>query len=180
MIAEQTFETLYPVALEWARTQERLILERGVPLCSRYMADAVRVGVQDPARVRILIVDKIPLPEDRGLAEAAERTQIISEACRGVAIGHGIIIRADSWNDRELVMHQLVHVAQCERCGSFDNYVRQYLTSRRDCAHFTIGPFEEEARHTARELCAADGICPPNESPANGSDAVAGSAPFAG
>ena len=25
MIAEQTFETLYPVALEWARTQERLI-----------------------------------------------------------------------------------------------------------------------------------------------------------
>jgi hypothetical protein len=154
MIAEDTFRKLFPLALQWAREQEHLVLERGVPLCPRYLADATAVGVEDPTRVRVLIVDKIPLPNDVDLAESARRSQIISDGSRGVAIGHGVIIRADSWNDRELVVHQLVHVAQCERCGSFDNYVMQYLSSRRDCAHFTIGSFEEEARQAARELCA--------------------------
>ena len=155
MIDQKEFDRLTPLASQWARVQEAYILQHGVPLTAAQMADARRVGVQDPERVRVLVVDRIPLPESKELAVAAQNAQIITEASRGVAIGHGIIIRADSWKDRELLLHQLVHVAQCERSGGLTSFVAQYLSDRRNCPQFTVGSFEDEARQLAREICAA-------------------------
>jgi hypothetical protein len=152
----ENFERLLPLAYSWAKAQEEYILSRGAPLGARYRADADRVGVRDFARVRMLVVDRVPLPEDPDLAEAAQRAHIITDACRGIAIGHGIVIRADCWQDRELVLHQLVHVAQCERTGGLEPFVRQYLCDRRTCDNFTVGVMEEEARRLAREICASD------------------------
>jgi hypothetical protein len=156
MIDQEKFERLAPFASEWAKTQEAFILKHGSPLAPRQIADARRVGVKDPARVRVLVADRIPLPEDAELADAAQRANIITDACRGVAIGHGIIIRADSWQNRELLVHQLVHVAQCERSGGLESFVGEYLMDRRTCANFSVGSLEEEARGLAREICAAD------------------------
>ncbi|MEY2482822.1 MAG: hypothetical protein QOK24_1350 [Verrucomicrobiota bacterium] len=161
VIDQQTFEHLVPLACEWAKAQEELILARGSSLGSKAAADALRVGVQDPARVRVLVVDRIPMPVDEQLAEASRQTQIITDACRGVAIGHGIIIRADAWGDRELLVHQLVHVAQCERSGGLEPFVHEYLCDRRTCANFTVGSLENEARQTAREMCAASNAAIP-------------------
>jgi hypothetical protein len=106
--------------------------------------------------VRVLVVDRIPLPDDEELAEAARRAQIITDASRGVAIGYGIIIRADSWQNRELLLHQLVHVAQCERSGSLESFVGEYLCDRRSSPDFSVGSLEDEARGLAREICAAE------------------------
>jgi hypothetical protein len=72
-----------------------------------------------------------------------------------VAIGYGIIIRADAWRDRESLVHQLVHVAQCERCGGLEPYVHRYLRDRQSCPEFTVGAMEDEARGKAREICAS-------------------------
>src|SRR5216684_2491641 len=113
VIDQETFEQLLPFAFEWAKAQEEFILARGIPLRPEQTADARRAGVQDCSRVRVLVVDRIPVPDNKELAEAGRRTQIITDASRGVAIGHGIIIRADCWGDRELLLHNLVHVAQC-------------------------------------------------------------------
>lgn len=154
MIDQQTFDHLVPLAFQWAKAQEEFILARGSTLGSRASADALLVGVQDPDQVKVLVVDRIPLPENEELAEAARRTMIITEACHGVAIGHGIIIRAEFWGNRELLLHQLVHVAQCERCGGLEPFVHQYLTDRHTCADFTVGSLEAEARRVAREICA--------------------------
>jgi hypothetical protein len=156
MIDQHTFEQLLPLAYQWARAQEEFILARGAPLGPRHTADARRVGVRDCSRVKVLVVDRIPLPDNAELAEAARRTHIITEASRGVTIGHGIIIRADAWGDRELLLHQLVHVAQCERCGGLQPWVHQYLSNRRTSAKFTFGSLEEEARGRAQEICSAD------------------------
>jgi len=156
MINQEKFERFASLAYQWAKTQEAFVLKHGSPLAPRQMADARRAGVQDPARVRVLVVDRIPLPDDGELAEAARRAQIITDASRGVAIGHGIIIRADSWQNRELLLHQLVHVAQCERSGGLESFVREYLCDRRTCADFSVGSLEEEARGLAREICAAE------------------------
>jgi len=98
----------------------------------------------------------MPLPENPELAEAACRTQIITDSCRAIAIGHAVVIRADAWGDRELFLHQLVHVAQCERSGGLEQWVRQYLDDRMNCPNFTIGALEQEARRIAREICTAD------------------------
>jgi hypothetical protein len=160
VIDQETFEHLLPLAYQWAKTQEDFILACGAPLGPGQTADARRVGVQDCSRVKVLVVDRIPLPDHEELAEAAARTDIITGASRGVAIGHGIIIRADCWGNRELLLHQLVHVAQCERSGGLEPFVEQYLCDRHTCAMFTIGSFEDEARRTAREICAADVAVP--------------------
>jgi hypothetical protein len=156
MIDQETFKRLLPVAYQWAKAQEEFILSRGTPLGPRYTADAQRVGVRDSARVRVLVVDRMPLPADEELATAARRTQIITEACRGVTVGHAIIIRADAWGDRELLLHQLVHVAQCEQSGGLEPFVKRYLSDRHESEEFSVGALEEEARRVARDICAAD------------------------
>jgi len=156
MIDPEKLKRLLPLATEWAKAQEDLILQHGSPLAPRQVADAQRAGVQDTSRVRVLVVDRIPAPVDAELAEAARHAQIITEASRAVTIGHGIIIRADRWQDRELVLHQLVHVAQCERSGGLESFVEQYLSDRTTCADFSIGSLEDEARNLARKICATD------------------------
>lgn len=158
MIDQQTFENLLPLACRWAHAQEQFILARGNALEERDIADARLAGVQDCARVRVLVVDRIPLPYNEALAEASRRAQIITNTSRGAAIGHGVMIRADCWGDRELLLHNLVHVAQCERSGGLEQWVRQYLCDRRGCANFTVGVFENEARRIAREICAAESV----------------------
>jgi hypothetical protein len=142
------------LACEWAKAQEAFILQHGVPLTAAQAEDARLAGVQDPARVRVLVVDRIPLPETKELADAARQAQIITDASRGVAIGHGLIIRADSWKNRELLLHQLVHVAQCERSGGLHSFVTEYLLDRRTSRDFSLGSLEDEARTFAREICA--------------------------
>jgi hypothetical protein len=156
MIDQKDFERLAPLASEWAKTQEAYILEHGVPLSKNQIADARRAGVNDPGRVRVLVVDRIPLPDDKELADAARHAQIITEASRAVAIGYGIIIRADSWQNRELLLHQLVHVAQCERSGGLESFVDEYLLDRRSSRDFSLGSLEDEARSLARKICAGD------------------------
>lgn len=156
MTDQETFQYLVPLACQWAKDREQFILERGAPLGSGHIADARRVGVQDISRIKVLVVDRIPLPDHKELAEAARRSDIITDASRAVTLGHGIIIRADCWADRELMVHQLVHIAQCERRGGLEPYLQEYLCDRQTCAKFTIGLFEDEARRIAREICAAD------------------------
>jgi len=160
MIDQEKFDRLVPLASQWAKDQETYILKHGTPLSPRQLADARRAGVQDCARVRVLVVNRIPLPEDEELAEAARRAQIITDASPGIAVGHGIVIRADNWQNRELLLHQLVHVAQCERSGGLESFVIAYLSNRRTSPDFSVGSLEDEARGLAREICAADRLAP--------------------
>lgn len=95
---------------------------------------------------------RIPLPEDPELAKAARRIGI-TEDTRCMAFGHVLIVRVDAWNDRELILHNLVHIAQCERSGGLAEWVRRYLRDRASCPDFSLGSLEQEARRTAREIC---------------------------
>jgi hypothetical protein len=149
---QETFEYLLPLAYKWATAQEEFVLAHGNPLSLRHTHDAGLAGVQDCASVRVLAVDRIPLPEDPELAEAAKRLGILTEGTRCMGFGRALIIRVDAWNDRELILHNLVHIAQCERSGGLEQWVRQYLCDRANCPNFTFGSIEEEARRTAREI----------------------------
>ncbi len=103
MIDQETFENLVPLAYEWAKAQEDFVLARGIPLSPPQIDDARLAGVRDCERVRILIVDRIPLPEGGELAEAARRARIITPDTRCAGFGHAVIVRADAWGDRELL-----------------------------------------------------------------------------
>ena len=156
MIDQIDFERLAPLAYQWAKSQETYIIKHGVPLTRDQVADARRAGVEDPTRVRVLVVDRIPMPDNKELADAARRAQIITDASKAVAIGHGVIVRADSWQNRELLLHQLVHIAQCERSGGLEPFVSEYLMDRRGSRDFSLGSLEDEARNLARKICAGE------------------------
>ena len=157
-VDQETFQHLLPLAYEWARAQEEFVLAHGNPLGMSHAWDAHLAGVQDFARIRVLVVDRFQLPENPELAEAARRIGIITDGTRCMGFGHALIIRVDAWNDRELVLHNLVHIAQCERSGGLAQWVRQYLGDRARCPDFTLGSVEEEARRTAREICSAHAV----------------------
>lgn len=155
MIDQQTFDVLLPIACEWAKQQEEFALKHGHPLGPTHAWDAHLAGVQDCARIRVLVVDRIPLPENPRLAEASRRLRIITEDTRCMGVGHALIVRGDAWNDRELILHNLVHIAQCERSGGLEQWCQLYLSNRITSPNFTTGSLEEEARRIAREICAA-------------------------
>ena len=155
MVDQKTFEYLLPVAYQWAKAQEQFVLAQGSPLSPRHMADAELAGVVDQGAVRVLVVDRIPSPENPELADAARRIGIITEDTRCMGFGRALIIRVDAWNDRELILHNLVHIAQCERSGGLEQWVPQYLGDRTNCPNFSLGSLEKEARQVAREICTA-------------------------
>src|SRR5439155_15662440 len=97
MIDQQTFEHLLSLAYQWCKATEKFVLAHGAPLGPRQLADARLAGVQDCSRIRMMVVDRIPLPDDPELAEATRRVQIITEDTRCVGFGHAVIIRADAW-----------------------------------------------------------------------------------
>jgi len=152
MFTPQQFEILLPLACAWAQEQERTILRDGVPLTAEQMGDAKRIGIIHPERVRLRVVDEIALPEHPPLRTAAEMTGLISPLTAGLTLRYGIFIRADSWGERRLVVHELAHVAQYERFGGFLPFLEQYL---HEC--LTIGypaaPLEQEAKRIENELC---------------------------
>lgn len=154
MPTTEKIKVLSPLAYRWAKSQEEFVFKFGVPLGRSQLRDAQLAGVLDPARVRVLVVDRIPLPENQELAEAARSAQIITGASRVVTVGHGILVRADSWRDRETLLHGLVHVAQCERSGGLKLFVDKYIVDRATCADFSVGSLEDEARQLAQRICA--------------------------
>lgn len=152
MITAGQFEILLPLACAWAEQQEAIILRDGVPLSPGGINDAERIGVVHPARVRLLSVPGVPLPEHPALRAAAEATGLISPLTVGLTVRYGIFIREDCRDQRRLVVHELVHTAQYERLGGIQPFLRQYL---REC--LTVGypaaPLEQEAERTTARLC---------------------------
>src|SRR4029453_14921082 len=115
----QQLEMLLPLVCGWAVGQERTVVQSGVPLSESQLADARRVGVALPERVRLLRVAQIPVPTAPTLAAAARATNLINPLTHGLTFRYGIFIRADCWNQRPLVVHQLFQPSQYERVGCF-------------------------------------------------------------
>jgi hypothetical protein len=82
IITPQQFEMLLPLACAWAEEQERAIVQSGVALSERQLADARRVGVAQPERVRLLRVVQIPAPTRPALAAATGATNLITPLSR--------------------------------------------------------------------------------------------------
>ncbi len=151
-ITSEQFETLLPLACQWAAAQEQRILAQGEPLSDSELADARRVGVAAPERVRLLYVPEIPIPEHPALRAAAEETQLISPLTGGLTLRHGIFIRSDCRFHRAMIVHEFGHTAQYERFGGFEPFLRQYLF---ECltAGYPEAPMEQEVIILTARIC---------------------------
>lgn len=153
MITPQQFIQLLPLAVAWAEQQENHILQNGVQLIGSQIADAKLVPVINPEKVRLLKVNQIPLPVEPLLRSAAQMMNLISRNTIGLTLRYGIFVREDFWNNRKLVIHELVHVSQYETLGSLEQFLRNYL---QEC--LTVGypqaPMEQEAMRLAGKIVA--------------------------
>ncbi len=119
---------LLPFATRWIEAQERRILAEGVALDESGIADARRIGVMHPERVRLLRVSRVPLPGGAWLGSFGRWVGGPVREIAGLTARYGIFIRADVWGDRRLVAHELAHTKQYERFGGARPFLRQYLT----------------------------------------------------
>ncbi len=145
-------EMLLPLAVNWAREQQEIILAEGVPLSEPELFEARRVGVKQPEKVRLLSVPTIPYPAHPLLQAACRVTNFVPESPRGLTFLHGIYLRSDYWRDRSIVVHELVHTAQYERLGGIGPFLRSYLG---ECMIFGYAnsSMENEARTAESRLC---------------------------
>jgi len=147
-------EELLPLAAQWAAAQQEWVMSEGVPLSENELADAKAIGVRNPERVRLLRVETIPVPAHPMLKAAAASIHFLTSAPRGLALDNGIFVRADSWRDRALIAHELVHTAQYQRLGGILPFLQTYIFQ---CA--TVGypnaPLELEAAETTARVCSA-------------------------
>jgi hypothetical protein len=150
-LTPEQFEELLPLAAAWAEEQEHHILASGISLTTAQLSDARAVGVTQPERVRLLVVQRIPEPQHPILRAAAEATGLLGPGTAGLSLRYGIYLRQDVATNRHTIAHELVHTAQYERCGGLANFLRLYL---HEC--LTIGypaaPMEQEAIHASAKL----------------------------
>ena len=151
MIARATVGMILPLACSWVRKQETLILSTGTALNAAQLADARRIGLANPERVRIKIVEKIPLPLHPLLRRAAKQFRWLGSDTIGIALRYGIFIQTDYAKDRRLLLHELTHTLQYERLGGIRLFLQRYL---HECltAGYPFGALEEEARQIAERM----------------------------
>lgn len=152
IVTQDQFKMILPLACEWAKDQERIILRDGAPLTGSEMEDARSVGVQHCDRVRLLRVKQIPVPEHPVLKAAAADIQLITPQTGGLTLRYGIYIRSDCWQARLLLVHEFVYTAQYERLGGFQAFLQQYLDEC-NINGYPAAPMEREAIMLSSRLC---------------------------
>ncbi len=143
-IPDTMLAELSPQISAWVHEQERMILERGEALSESELRMATAAGVRHPERVRLLAVEKTPLPEEKTLRRAAQAFGFVSEMTDGLTAGYGFFVHESRRHDSALVAHELAHVAQYERYGGVHGFLAKYLAEINQYG-YDAAPLELEA-----------------------------------
>lgn len=143
-----------PLATNWVKKQEAIILRKGRALTPRQKADAQKAGVAHPEDIRILEVKTIHPPKGLFLGWASKVANAFGPDTAGCTLRYGIYIRKDCQNyreNREIYVHEFVHVGQYERYGSIQAFLIDYL---RECIEpgYPNGPLERQATRRAAKI----------------------------
>jgi len=154
MLIRTALKIVMPMVCLWAEHQESVIIRDGVALTPNQIADARRIGIIAPERVRLRVVDRIPSPLHPVLRFGGRKIGLISDDTIGLTLRYGIFIRADHWGERRLLVHELVHTAQYERLGGFRPFLEAYLLECLTPPGYPFGDLELEAKTIEYEISA--------------------------
>jgi hypothetical protein len=135
---------LLPRAIAWAETQAAQALAAGAPLAARALENAGRVGVQSPERIRVMLVDALPLPEDAVLRAAALQAGLLGPGMIGLTLGYAIFV-VNGFLDLRILSHESRHVHQYEQHGGIAGFLPIYLAEAVS-AGYAASSFEADAR----------------------------------
>ena len=139
-----------PRAVTWAKGLEAQTLRDGARLDDQLIRLAHANGVKEPERVRLVVVDRIPLPEERELQAAALSAGLSQSWASGLTVGHAVLIRRGFENDPRVLSHELRHVAQYEAMGGIEPFLAKHLVDLAEVG-YEASPFEADARAHERE-----------------------------
>lgn len=126
MNLQELLPQLLPTAISWANFQSEHVALVGEPLPPTLIEVARRVGVQMPERIRVKIVDQLPMPEEPLLRKAAIETGLLGPQMVGLTLGHSIFI-VHGHDTVRLISHECRHVFQYETLGSIEKFLPVYL-----------------------------------------------------
>lgn len=134
-----------PLVAWWAGRTTLGARTAGRPLTPIETALARRLGVADPASVRVVVTPALPLPGPRWAHQLASRLGFPAIESIGLCLGHAIFVQSNWARHPEVLAHELVHTAQCERLGGLRPFLHRYLA---EClTHgYHQAPLEQEAR----------------------------------
>jgi len=135
---------LLPKAIAWAEAHAQGIATSGIPLKDSELVLANEVGVQQPGQIRISIVEKLPLPVDPKLREAALQTGLLGSNMIGLTLGYSVLI-CEGHLTRRILSHEFRHVYQYECCGSIAGFLPGYLQQIIEFGYMSC-PLEVDAR----------------------------------
>ena len=144
MDLQNSLPALLPAVIAWAENQAALVVEHGLPLTPAWMEVARRVGVMSPERIRIMLVEEMPQPEDAQLRQTAARAGLLGAGTAGLTLGYAILVLRGCDSVR-LVSHECRHVHQYEKMGSIAAFMPVYL---QQVLHYGYedAPLEVDAR----------------------------------
>ncbi len=137
-------QELVPRAIAWAEQEATRVAQSGAALTEQGQELARRVGVRNPERIRVLIVDALPLPDEPALRAAALEVGMLGPDMTGLTLGHSVFIR-QGYGTRELLSHEFRHVHQYEEAGSIAAFLPRYLAQVVQLG-YTDAPLEQDAR----------------------------------
>lgn len=128
-------ENLLPRVLEWYTRVETELLPQGRLLSETEMKIARQLGVIRPERVRIIVLETFPMPEDRVLRAETKRYGLGSAAEGARAIGYVIMLKPRYAKSSMIIAHEPVHVSQHDRLGRAA-FLRRYITEMEMLGYF--------------------------------------------
>ena len=117
---------LLPGAIAWAEERAEEVSKNGNALTKVEIDITHSVGVQRPELIRVAIVDRLPLPEDPMLREAALQTGLLGRGMVGLTLGYSVLI-CRGHKTRCLLSHEFRHVYQYESHGGIAAFLPVYL-----------------------------------------------------
>jgi hypothetical protein len=117
---------LLPGAIAWAEAQSQRAAAAGRSLDDAGLALARSVGVRRPERIRMLLVDRLPFPEEPILRQAAMQTGLLGFGMVGLTLGYSIFL-VEGHETPRLLSHECRHVHQYEALGSIPAFLSVYL-----------------------------------------------------
>lgn len=136
-------ERFFPRVLAWYEAVEAELLPQGRALSARELEVARKLGVSNPEKVRVVVLEAFPMPSDSELLVEAERYGLGSKFEGGRTNGYVIMLKPRFAENQIVLTHELVHVSQHDRMGR-KAFLRRYLVEM-EMLGYTRSPLELEA-----------------------------------
>jgi hypothetical protein len=140
-----------PRVIDWAEKLAAQSLREGSAIESGFIELARKSGVREPGRIRIVVVDQIPLPDDPHLKVAAGSVGLAQSSAAGMTLGYAVIVHRGYERDARLLSHEFRHVAQYEAAGGIRPFLLVHLPQLAQFG-YENSPYEVDARaHEVQE-----------------------------